>query len=309
MKKFSAEGVLFLITLIWGATFVIIKVALQDISPLLFISFRFLLASLILLPFVFKPLLKISKAELYGGLLLGTIYFLAFTTQTVGLNYTTATKSGFITGSFIIFTAIFQLLIEKRVPGKGTLVGITLVVAGLVLLSSKGTSILYIFLEIGDNFNIGDLFTFFCAIFYALYLVYLDIISKKFNYLTLSFLQIALTFILGFTFAIIFSATGIESLRLVFNNNVLLALIYTSVLATALSTTLQTRYQKFVTPTFAGIIFSFEPIFAAMFAFFVLSEKISNFGFIGCVLIFSGLIVSEVFDRTKHNIKEMKNEQ
>jgi drug/metabolite transporter (DMT)-like permease len=303
MRKFTAEGMLFLITLIWGATFVIIKIALQDISPLLFISIRFLLASLILLPFVFKLLLGISKMELYGGLLLGTLYFLGFTTQTIGLKYTTATKSGFITGSFVIFTAIFQSIIEKRIPKKGTVIGITLVVVGLVLLSSKGTSVLNIFLEIGDNFNIGDLFTFFCALFYALYIVYLDIISKKYNYMTLSFMQVAFTSIFGFIFAAIFSFTGIESMKLIFNQNVLFAFIYTSILATALSTTLQTKYQKFVTPATAGIIISFEPIFAAIVAFFVLSEKISNFGFIGCVLIFSGLIVSEAFDRVRDNKK------
>jgi drug/metabolite transporter (DMT)-like permease len=80
------------------------------------------------------------------------------------------------------------------------------------------------------------------------------------------------------------------------NKDVIFAVIYTSLLATILTTTLQTKFQKYTTPAKAGIIFSFEPIFASVVAFFLLSEKISNFGFIGCIFIFCGLLISEVVD-------------
>ena len=105
-------------TLIWGATFVIIKSALEDISPLLFISVRFLFATLLLIPYGIKYLKGIDKQALIGGILLGLLYFIGFTTQTVGLNYTTATKSAFITGTFIIFTPLFQILLLKKIPEK-----------------------------------------------------------------------------------------------------------------------------------------------------------------------------------------------
>jgi drug/metabolite transporter (DMT)-like permease len=109
-------------------------------------------------------------------------------------------------------------------------------------------------------------------------------------------MQISVTAAGGITGAMIFQATGIEISRFILNKDVIFAVIYTSLLATILTTTLQTKFQKYTTPAKAGIIFSFEPIFASVVAFFLLSEKISNFGFIGCIFIFCGLLISEVVD-------------
>lgn len=294
MKKYLPETFLMLNTLIWGATFVIIKSALTDISPLLFISIRFCFATLILLPFTFKIFRGINKETLLGGFFLGLLYFIGFSTQTVGLNYTTATKSAFITGTFVIFTPLFQTVIQKKLPGKNVIAGIFLVVTGLIFLTSKGESLLSVFSEIGENFNIGDFFTLLCAIFFSLYIVYLDIISKKTDYKPLVFLQIAVTGVCGVLFSSLFTVWDVEKIYFTFTSNLLFAILYTAVLATVLTTTLQTMYQKFVTPSIAGIILSFEPIFAALFAFFMLNEKISNFGLIGCTFIFAGLLVSEI---------------
>jgi drug/metabolite transporter (DMT)-like permease len=297
MKKYFPETLLMLNTIIWGATFVIIKSALEDISPLLFISIRFLFATIILLPFALKIFKGINKVTLFGGIILGFLYFIGFSTQTVGLNYTTATKSAFITGTFIIFTPLFQILIEKKIPAKGVTIGIILALTGLIFLTSKGDSLLAVFTEINENFNIGDFFTLLCAIFFSLYLVYLDIISKKSDYKPLVFLQISVTGICGLLFSLLFTVWNVEEIRFRLSTNLVFAILYTSILATVITTTLQTKYQKFVTPSVAGIILSFEPIFAALFAFFMLNEKISNFGLIGCLLIFCGLIVSETYKK------------
>lgn len=296
MKRYFPETMLMMTTLVWGGTFAIIKSALTDVSPLLFISLRFLTATLILLPFAFKIFRNINKQILRDGVFLGFLYFIGFTTQTAGLEYTTATKSAFITGTFIIFTPVFQILIERRPPAKRVLLGILLALTGLIFLASKGDSLLGVFSEIGEGFNIGDFLTLLCAVFFALYLVYLDIITKRNDYKPLVFLQIAVTGILGLLFSFLFLGWGIETIEFSFSKSLLFAILYTSIFATVLTTTLQTKYQKFVTPSVAGIIFSFEPIFAAIFAFFVLNEKISNFGWVGCVLIFSGLLVSELLN-------------
>jgi drug/metabolite transporter (DMT)-like permease len=297
MKKFKGEAALLTATLIWGATFTIIKNALHDVSPLIFISLRFTIAALILLPFIFKVLKAITKPVLLGGILLGIFYFLGFSTQTIGLNYTSATKSGFITGTFVIFTPLLQIILEKRLPSKGSIIGIILAVTGLVFLSSSGTSLLSVFTEIGEGFNIGDFFTLLCAFFFSLYVVYLDIISKKYDYKPLVFLQIAVTGICGILFAVILSFLGLEVPYLEITANLIFAVAYTSILATIITTILMTRYQKLILPARAGIIYALEPIFSALVAFFVLREKISNFGFIGGALIFSGLLVSELIDK------------
>ncbi|MHB9012959.1 MAG: DMT family transporter [Ignavibacteriaceae bacterium] len=297
VKKYLSEGSLLFITIIWGATFVIIKGALSEITPMLFIAVRFTLAAVLLFPFFFRSVLNSSKETIKDGLILGVIYFLGFATQTIGLQYTTATKSAFITGTFVLFTPIFQLIFEKKIPGKGNLIGILFVILGLIFLSSKGENALDVFSEIGSGFNIGDFFTLICAVFFAMYLVYLDISSKKHDYKPLVFIQISLTGLLGIISALFVSATGMQAEKLIINSSLIFAIIYTSIFATIIASTIQTKFQKVVTPTKAGIILSFEPIFSAIFAFFILTEKISNFAALGCILIFLGLLVAEIFDK------------
>jgi len=294
MKKFIGEGALLLTTLLWGVTFVIIKTALTDVSPLLFVSLRFSLAAIVILPFIIMTIKKAPSTALIAGVILGILNFAGFATQTIGLNFTTATKSGFITGTFIIFTPIFQFILEKRLPPKKNVIGIILVLSGLIFLSSKGSSFFDIFSEIGKNFNIGDFFTLLCAIAFALYIVYLDIVSHRCDYKMLVFVQIAVTGLLGWLFVFVLSATGLETISFSLNGMVIFTVVYTAIFATIVATTLQTKYQKVVTPTKAAIIFSLEPIFASLFAFLIIGEKLSGFGFIGCIFIFTGLLVSEL---------------
>jgi len=302
VTKYKGESALILTTVIWGGTFAIIKTALHSISPMMFLTLRFTTAAIILLPFVYTKLMKMNSYAVKGGLILGFLYFGGFAAQTIGLNYTSATKSGFITGTFIIFTPFFQILMEKKMPGKGNVIGIGLVILGLLFLFSRGTHFLDLFHELGSNFNIGDIFTFVCAFFYALYIVYLDIISKKVDYMPLVFMQVAFTAVSAILFGLVFQFTGVDQTSFIINKDVILAVVYTSLLATIITTILQTKYQKYTTPSKAGIIFSLEPIFAAIVAYFLLSEKISNFGYIGCIFIFCGLLISEVMD--KNNGKE-----
>jgi drug/metabolite transporter (DMT)-like permease len=296
ITKFKGESALLLTTVIWGGTFAIIKTALGSVSPMVFISLRFSMALIIFSPFAYKKLGNLNIKSIKEGIILGILYFGGFASQTIGLNYTSATKSAFITGTFVIFTPFFQILLEKRLPSKGNIIGIILVASGLIFLSSKGHSYLEIIEELGTDFNYGDYLTLICAVFYSLYIVYLDIVSKRIEYIPLVFLQIAVTAVGGIICAMLLEKTGIEISRFILNNNVIMAVIYTSLFATILTTTLQTKFQKYITPAKAGIIFSFEPIFASIVAFFLLSEKISNFGLVGCLFIFCGLLISEVID-------------
>ena len=295
MKKYVGEGALIFNTLIWGGTFALIKNAFTDVSPLLFLGLRFGLATLIFLPFVYSQLRDTNKKTLIAGAILGVFYFAGFATQSVGLNLTTATKSGFITGTFVIFIPILQLIIERRKPKWFNLVSVFLVLVGLVMLSSKGDNALDFFQQLGSDFNLGDILTLICAILFAFQVVYVDVFTKKYDYLPMVFVQLLITGLGGFIFSFIFSISALEEVRFNINMSVVSAILYTSIFASIIATIIQLKYQKIVSPTKAGIIFSIEPIFASIFAYFLLSEKISNFGLIGCVFIFIGLIVSEVF--------------
>jgi len=293
-KHYRAELALFSNAVIWGGTFVLIKSALQDISPMVFLGSRFLLASIILFPFVFRQLREATRQNYRDGIILGIFLYIGFAVQTIGLNYTSATKSAFITGTFVVFTPLFQTILEKRVPSLSTVGGIILVFIGISFLSAKNDSFLSVFYELAANFNFGDLLTLICAVFYAVYIVYLDIISPRNDYKFLTFTQIFVTAMLAYSSALLFGFSGIETAKISLSPIVLVTIIYTALLATVLTTALQTKFQRDVSPTKASLLFSMEPIFAAVFAFFLLSEKISIFGFIGCAFIFAGVITSEL---------------
>lgn len=298
-RKYLAEGALLLATLIWGGTFVIVKESLNDSSPMLFITLRFALASVLLLPFIYKRRKLFTKELLLGSMLVGVFLFLGFATQTVGLKYTTASRSGFITGTTVVIVPILQLLIEKRPPTLGAMIGTLLVFLGLTFLSSGGNSIYTVFTELGTNFNWGDFLTLLCAVFFAFQIVFIDIVSRKYDFWLLMFVQLSTVAVLAFFATLFFEITSIESIKLIPTDYLLFGLLYTGILATLINISIQTKFQKEVTPTKAGIIFSFELVFAALFAFFLLNEKITNFGIVGGALIFMGLLVSEAYDTFK----------
>ncbi len=295
-NKYSGEYALLLVTIFWGATFVIVKSALKDTSPMLFIGFRFLLATVLFLPFIFFKIKHINKKIIIPGIILGLLLFLSFSLQTIGLQYTSATKSGFLTGTLVVLIPFFQFIIKKKSPSKGALIGTILVFIGIFILSGSGKPIDELLTELGSNFNFGDMLTLLCAILFAIHVVYLDIFTNIYDYWFLVFAQLFITAILSLMFAYIFNLSGIETYKLEITGNLIFAVIYTAVFATLINTILQTKYQKKVSPTKAGIVYSFEPIFAAVFAFIVLNERLSFIGIIGCLLIFIGLIVAEIYD-------------
>lgn len=295
-QKYVAESALLFMTVIWGGTFVVIKMALDSLSPMLFISVRFSIAALILLPLAIKNRRAFTKPAVRDAFILGLFFFAGFAFQTLGLKFTSATKSAFITGTVVVMVPIFQTVIHKRPPTIGSVSGALLVFLGIIFLSSGGDSIGKVFSTIGGNFNIGDFFTFCCAIMYVFYILAIDVYSKRHDTKMLVFMQISMAAVLGFVTALVFEGIGIEHLKFEYTPYLFIAFFYVSILASIVTTSIQTKFQKYVTPTKAGIIFSFEPVFAATFAFFVLNEKITNLGLIGAGLIFFGLLVSELYD-------------
>jgi len=274
-----------------------IKSALAFISPMMFVSIRFFVASVLLLPFVYPLFKSISKKQLSEGFILGIFLYIGFAVQTIGLQYTTATKSAFITGTFVLFTPILQTIIEKRIPTLGNILGVLLVTVGIIFLSSKENSLFSIFSELSEGFNYGDFLTLICAIFYAVYIVYLDKISANHNHRFLTFAQISVTGLLSILSVIVFSLFQIEPIKIKTNNEVVIAILYTTLFATILTTSMQTKFQQAVTPTRASIIFSMEPIFAALTAYFFINEKLSNFGIAGAAFIFIGILTSELWPK------------
>ena len=277
----KAELLLLSCTLIWGGTFAITKTGLEDVSPLLFIALRFGIATLLFLPFVLSGLKSMTPVTLRGGLIIGVLLFIGFVSQTIGLQYTSASKSGFITGLLVVFTPIFQILIERRAPKVGNIIGVVLVTLGLYLLTSPE----------GSEFNIGDALTLACAAVFGLYIVVLDIYTKEGDVRQIALLQFVVA---GFSAMI--GVVFFEEVVLRLSDGVIVAVAYLAILATLYTLVVQTRYQKETTPTRAAIIFSVEPVFAAVIAYAALGESIGSWGVVGGGIIVSGLIVSELSD-------------
>jgi len=294
-EKYKGEFILLVVTVLWSATFVIVKGALADISSMLFIGLRFLIAGIILLPIVIRRKLDWKNAKLLPPIILGILLFIGFALQTVGLKSTSATKSAFLTGTTVAIIPFLQLILEKKKPKTGPIIGVFVVLIGILFLSG-GNSILTLLTDIITNFNFGDFLTLVCAFFFAMYVVYLDMLSSKYIFWMLLIVQIGVTATLSFSAAIFFDLINYEQLRVELTSQLGFGIIYTSIFATLFTTTLQTKYQKLVSPTKAGIVYSFEPIFASIIAFIFLSERITAFGLLGATLIFVGLIISETFD-------------
>ena len=276
-----AESFLFSITIIWGSTFVLTKFILENASPFVYIALRFFSASLVVALFFFQRLRSISKDGVAEGVVLGVLLFLGFMLQTIGMKYTTASKSAFITGLMVVFTPIFQLLIERKAPKIGNVIGVVFVACGLYLFTSPK----------GSEFNIGDALTLVCAILFSIYTVYLGIYGKDHDPAHLTFIQFVTTAVLA-AVAIPFLETSYLNLTFSF----LLNLAYLAVLPTVVALYIMAKFQKYTTPTRSAIIYSMEPPFAAIFAFFIIGERIGMMGIMGGIMILAGLIMSELSD-------------
>lgn len=281
-----AELFLFATTFIWGGTFVAVKLGLGDLSPVLFVALRFSLAVPVLLSFSPKQILKIDRVLLWKGSLLGSLLFLGFALQTVGLTDTTASKSAFITGLMVIFTPFFQFAIEKRAPKPANLAGVAIVTAGLWFLTSpSGGS------PPGIGFTWGDALTLLCAAVFGLYIVLLDLFSKDAEALPLTFLQMLTPAVLGWLVLPLLETPVWRS-----TPNAIAVLLFCALLGNVLSNYIQTRYQRDTTPTRAVIIFTIEPLWASILGYWMLQEVIGYGGVTGGAMIIAGILVSELSD-------------
>ena len=275
------RGELYLLatTVIWGSTFAAVKITMLGMSVLSLMAFRFAAASLLFLAVFRSRLFPLSRDAVRRGTILGALLFLGFMAQTIGLQDTTAAKSSFITSMMVVFAPFLQVLISRKSPTYGNVLGIVIVCAGLWLLTSPE----------GSGFTIGDWLTLLCAFVFAMYIVYLDVVSRTIEPLQLSFLQVTTCAVLSWGFLLPFERPSFPS-----SGDPLLALVYLTVFATVLTTLVQTRFQKETTPTRAAIIFSVEPLFATLFAALLINEEISSQGIAGGAMIIVGILVSEL---------------
>jgi drug/metabolite transporter (DMT)-like permease len=281
-------GVLLLIvvTLIWGTTFPGVKIVTQSLTPAELVAARFLISAILFLPF-----LKGSSRDLWRDALpLGALLFVTFLTQAVGIQSISSGRAAFITGLNVIFVPLALPFLGKSVP-KIAFLAAFLALAGIGVMSFDAQTL---------KFSLGDLWTLGCAISYAVYILLLDRVSSRHSSLQLSAAQVLVVGILGGLWALPgVLEHGIPKAAL-FGSS-LLPVLYLGLVAAGLTTLLQTVAQKAVPVFQAAVLYSLEPVFAAVFSYWWLGEVLNLNGWIGAGLVLLAMILSQIPTRESVN--------
>ncbi|MFH1050974.1 MAG: DMT family transporter [bacterium] len=284
MKAWKAELLLFFVTFIWGGTFIFTKIGLNDTSPELYVAIRFSIALLISLLFFGRYLKGIKKTILIQGLVLGIIFGGGFVLQTEGLKLTTVTKSAFITGMSVVFTPFVFKLISKRQIQLWPKIGVVIAFIGLWMFTNPHI----------DSINTGDLITLISTFFWAFYIVLMDVFTKGKEDFKETVQLVILQFIGTVTVALTLHLFLYRaSFEINFSSNLLMSLAYNGILASFILTFIHTGFQRYTTPVKAALIFSLEPVVASIAAVFALNEIINGREYVGAIILFIGVMVSE----------------
>jgi drug/metabolite transporter (DMT)-like permease len=281
-KGVVADLLLVLICLFWGMSFILVKNAIMELDLYWFLFLRFTIATAILLAVFARRLKRFTRHSFRDGFILGSVLFSAFVLQTIGLKYTSASNAGFITGLHVILVPFILALFFRKLPAATATIGAVICAAGLFLLT------------VSDDFTInrGDVWVIACAVSVAFHVILTGWYAVKHDvYLVAIAQMVAMTFWAGASAVTV--GTAPDSL----SAYVIGAILFLAVFSTAFNFTVQTWAQQYTSPTRAAVIFTMEPVFAVIFAFWWGGEVLKSRGYLGAGLILVGIILAEF--RTK----------
>ena len=288
-RSLKAHLLLLAVVFIWGSTFVLIKGALADISPLLFNLLRMALATLCLALVYRRHIGRIGRSALVSGGVTGFCLAVGYQFQTAGLRLTTPSKSAFITGLVVVMVPLLLVIPWLRPAGThaphwNAYLGALLAFLGILLLTLPPHA--------GLGFagvNLGDLLTLGCALGFSFHMLALAHFSPRVRFEQLAVLQVA--------FAAVFMAISMPVFERPFvhwSPRVVTALLIAALLATAAAFTIQSWAQQFIPATHTAILFTMEPVFAWLTSFIVLGERLGMRSSLGALLILTGIGVTEL---------------
>lgn len=267
-------------TAIWGSTFVVVQDGINEMPMMMFMGWRFVIATLVLI--AMRPqALRMSAATFRKGLFIGIALALGYITQTYGLLFTSATISGFITGMFVVLTPVAALLVYRMHIAWTGWIGVGLATFGLGLISFNGWS-----------FGVGEFWTFIGAIFFSFQIMWLSRWATPETSYSIATMQIGTT-------AVIFFVGGLftDGLVLPQKSNVWYAILFLAVFASAFAFIIQSWSQSQMTPTRAAVILSTEPVFAGIFGVVWAGDEITARILIGGAAILIAVYLVELSPR------------
>lgn len=283
-KQIIADLSLLLITAIWGATFVMVKEAVASYPVFAFLSVRFALALLALLPALLWRRKRAGRPRWQGhewraGILVGLALFAGYGFQTFGLQFTTPAKAGFITGLSVVMVPLFSAAILRQAPDSGAIAGVVMATFGLALLTWQGEL----------SVVVGDILVLACAVSFAMHIIALGAFAPRMDALNLLAVQIGTVTVLSLGVSLLtewpWPALPAETLG---------AAAFTGVAATTVAFGIQTVAQRFTSPTHTALIFAMEPVWAGLFSFWLIGERLGPRSVVGAGLILAGMLVAEL---------------
>jgi drug/metabolite transporter (DMT)-like permease len=272
-----ATAALILVTAVWGITFVQVKDAVELYPLLAFLAIRYVIATAALAPIAVRRLGGFGREGLVAGAVLGGLIALGIGLQTAGLERTTVTSTGFITGLYVLFTPLLGLALFRTPIPRSLWGGVALALIGLALLSG-----------VPQGSGRGDLLVLISAFVQAFHIVMVERYANRFDVFALTFVQVAAA-------AVAFGAVSLafEELTAPRGWTVWSALIVTGLFAVAFAYVVQVWAQRRVSATRIAIVFSLETVFAGLFGYLLAGDRLGALGFAGCAAIFAGIVVAE----------------
>jgi len=280
-RRNAAEAALAANTIIWGATFVLVKAALQSVSPMLFLALRFSLASgVLLLLFGARARRQFTWKAAAAGVLVGTFLFASYLFQTLGLRLTTAPKSAFITGLGSVMVPLLGSLVYRIRPQVSEWIGVVLATLGLALMTLQGTL---------GSIGRGDLLTLCCALAFACHILALGRFASRVGFELLSLMQVTTAAAWAFVLY-----RGVEQPHMEWRPAVVYAILVTGLFCTALAFSVQAWAQRYTTATRTALLYLLEPVVAWVTSYAVAGEGLSGRGAAGASLILGGVLLVEL---------------
>jgi len=285
--KYRADLLLLSVAIAWGITFLMVQEAINTTPVYSFLFFRFSLATLIMFLIAFKYLKYTTLKTIVYGFVLGSLLFAAYATQTFALLYTKSSIVAFITGLNVICVPFLAYFLFHDKVGKNVIAATIIAAVGLYLLTMSGVL----------TINKGEFLTLICAIFLALQIIFTGTFSKKVNVFLLVLFQLLTVSILSLLFSLYFDET---TFLLEYDYTFFKAVLITAIFATVYAFLIQTYMQQFITATKTAVIFTMEPVSAAIFAYLSINEILTFTQICGALLIVSATLIAEI------NFKKIK---
>ena len=298
MSRLTANSLLLIAALVWGAAFVAQSNAMETIGALGFTGVRFLLAALSMAPFAYfewrRSKKRISMKGHLHSILIGVIFFIAITVQQYGFFTTSVTNAGFLTALYVVFTPITGIVLLRTWPSSYIWPIVVIALTGAYLLAGSL-----------EAMAIGDILMVISGIFWAMQIILVGRLVVDYgNPVTIAFVQFMTAGILG-----MIAALAIEGIEWHHLNNTWFEIIYTGVFSGGIAFTLQAIGQRYTPPSDAAILLSSESLFAAIFGALLLNERLTGSQILGCAMIFSCILLVELLPYVTKRFRRADNKE